>query len=122
MFISRGLIGVIESNFLTNFKREDIAIEYLAGLYDYWLKVKGDREMPSRLEIKPQELGTMLPKIMLLDYNQVANDFIVRLIGTAVTKQLGEQTGKSIKNFIKDTETVKRLMWKIFLKNPTMSA
>ena len=122
MFISRRLIGVIESNFLTNFKREDIAVEYLAGLYDYWLKVKGDREMPSRLEIKPQELGTMLPKIMLLDYNQVANDFIVRLIGTAVTKQLGEQTGKSIKNFIKDTETVKRLMWKIFLKNPTMSA
>ncbi|WP_420406124.1 PAS domain-containing protein [Nisaea sp.] len=67
----------------------------LRRLYDYWAERRGGRLAPSRTDIDPAELTWILPRLMLIDVADDIGDFRVRLMGTEVAKEFGEdRTGQ----------------------------
>lgn len=62
----------------------------MAALYEYWLKRRHDRRMPSRRDIDPVELPRQLPNTMLIDVEQNPLRFRYRLVGTRVVGASGE--------------------------------
>lgn len=56
----------------------------LRGLYEYWSEKRGTRIWPSRAEILPSEITTILPYIMLVDVLEEGQVFHFRLVGTDV--------------------------------------
>jgi hypothetical protein len=69
----------------------------LQALFNYWVKLKGDRLAPSRKEIRPDDLPFgVLPQIYMLDV--VAGPqprFRFRLAGTGIVREYGrELTGE----------------------------
>lgn len=76
---------------------ETLSSRELLALRDYWLRIRGDRRMPSRADFDPLDI----PKLLrFLTIAQVYHDplrFRYRLIGTAITKTAGrDMTGKWI--------------------------
>ena len=103
---------------LLNFNDDDFTSPLQLELYNYWLKVKGDRSMPARRDIHVHELKGMLPTLMMLDFNSVEKSIIFRLIGTECTKVYGEHTGRVLNLYPEHREAVKRLMWCVDNKKP----
>lgn len=52
-------------------------------LFDYWNKLRGENTAPSRVEIAPASISTILPSTFILQSNG-SNDFEFRIAGTAV--------------------------------------
>lgn len=48
-------------------EREDLRSHMLCRLVDYWDALRGDRPMPARCELKPEEMAFALAQIMLVD-------------------------------------------------------
>lgn len=65
--------------------------------YEYWLgKCSGDR-LPRRADLKPAEMGRLLPYVFLVDVTQVPLSFRFRLVGSRITEWAGrEYTGRAI--------------------------
>jgi hypothetical protein len=62
--------------------------------YEYWLSKSAGGLLPSRSDIKPQELRGLLPSIFLIDVTQVPLTFTFRVVGTQLTQWAGrEYTG-----------------------------
>lgn len=61
----------------------------LVELYHYWLSKRGDRRMPSRADIEPMELRSLLPNIILMDVLEPGKTYRYRLVGTAVEEAIG---------------------------------
>ncbi|HVJ43186.1 MAG TPA: PAS domain-containing protein [Dongiaceae bacterium] len=67
----------------------------LAGLYRYWRSKCGDRRAPSRADILPEEIRSILPHILLLDIVGDVPRLKYRLAGTEFAHIYGaEVTGK----------------------------
>lgn len=65
----------------------------LVGALAYWRAKRGDRAMPSRRDIDPVELRSLLPHLQLIEI--VADRFRYRLIGTALVEAMGrDYTGR----------------------------
>ncbi|HLZ03980.1 MAG TPA: PAS domain-containing protein [Bradyrhizobium sp.] len=78
--------GTVEH--LTN--PQDPALQILLR---YWRGKRGERMAPSRADIQPGELVSMLPYLAL--YDVVDGDFHVRLFGTELARAYGDDlTGK----------------------------
>ena len=101
-----------------SFSDDDFTDPLQFELYNYWLKVKGDRAMPARRDIHVHELKHMLPTLMMLDFNVVEKSIMFRLIGTECTNIYGEHTGKVMNLYPEHKEAVKRLMWCVENKKP----
>jgi len=56
----------------------------LRQAYAYWVNKAGARLMPSRRDIDPTEIPSLLPFVMLLDVILEPLDFRYRLVGTEV--------------------------------------
>ncbi|HIP79410.1 MAG TPA: PAS domain-containing protein [Kiloniellaceae bacterium] len=56
----------------------------LRQLYAYWQRLGGAECLPSRRDIDPVEIPTLLPNIFLIDVVGDAEDFVFRLAGTLV--------------------------------------
>ncbi|MEQ8335680.1 PAS domain-containing protein [Nisaea sp.] len=63
---------------------------HLLRLYDYWAEKRGERTGPSRKEIDPGELSWILPRLMLIDVADTIGEFHVRLMGTEVANEFGQ--------------------------------
>lgn len=62
---------------------------------EYWIKIRGDRPMPSRADLDPIDIRQILPNVVLLDVTHDPLDFRYRLIGTKIVSQLNDDhTGK----------------------------
>ncbi|EDP62970.1 hypothetical protein BAL199_18996 [alpha proteobacterium BAL199] len=74
------------------------ASEPAARLYDYWASKKaGPDDLPSREDIRPEEIKALLPYIWLLDFDRPSRSFRYRLIGTAVVDGVGQDhTGHAL--------------------------
>ncbi|HKX07716.1 MAG TPA: PAS domain-containing protein [Stellaceae bacterium] len=79
---------------------EDRATEVLPStpvarrLLDYWRNKLNGRKAPRRWEILPEELGDLLPWVILVDVAGSPPRFRVRLAGTGVVREYGaEMTG-----------------------------
>jgi len=65
----------------------------------YWREKCPEHALPSRADIQPTEMRTLLPHLALLDVAPTADGFRLhtRLIGTHVTHYFGEMTGRDIR-------------------------
>lgn len=67
------------------------ASEAARHLHDYWSsKRQGSDDLPSRADIRPEEIKPLLPYLMILEFEQPARTFRYRLIGTAVVDGVGK--------------------------------
>jgi hypothetical protein len=65
--------------------------------YSYWLRKCGDRPMPRRVDIRPEELRALLPFIFLVDVEGSPPTFRFRLVGSEIGVWAGkEYTGVAI--------------------------
>ncbi|MDO9127790.1 MAG: PAS domain-containing protein, partial [Parvibaculum sp.] len=53
----------------------------LARLLDYWRGKRGNRPAPARRNIRPMELGPLIPIVHLIDVHQDPLGFCHRLVG-----------------------------------------
>jgi hypothetical protein len=62
-------------------------------LHDWWLAKRGNRTMPSRAELDPTELKSILPHLLLIDVRPRADGqghvFTCRLAGTEIDNRFG---------------------------------
>lgn len=67
----------------------------LIGLHVYWLAKRGLRLAPSRADMRPQEIGLLLPHVYIVDIIGRPRRFRFRLVGTRIIEGYGEEiTGK----------------------------
>ncbi len=67
----------------------------LRQIVAYVMRKTGGRRLPRRSDIDPTEIPTLLPHIALIDVQQSPWQFRFRLIGTHITRALGEDnTGR----------------------------
>lgn len=68
----------------------------LAGLLRYWQELRDGARLPSRTDVEPQELGTVLPWTFLIDVTPL-DGFRYRLVGTAIVQEMGyDMTGQLV--------------------------
>ncbi|PCJ40994.1 MAG: hypothetical protein COA81_08275 [Alphaproteobacteria bacterium] len=78
-----------------NFSIDDLPNDILKGVYQYWLDIKGDHAMPSRADLHPADIVSLLPYVSLIDVEHDTQRYKMRLIGTETVKALGKEiTGK----------------------------
>jgi len=66
---------------------------------DYWLALRGDRDMPARAEISPRAMRDFLPFVGLIEWTakpKGGEDYFVRLIGGKIEEIFGSMTGQFI--------------------------
>ncbi|HWK44620.1 MAG TPA: PAS domain-containing protein [Stellaceae bacterium] len=78
-------------------RASDIAHPQLARLFQYWDDRRLDRPMPSRADIDPIDLKSILPHLFLVDVTHDPLRLQYRLVGTELTDRLGcELRGKYV--------------------------
>ena len=86
----------------------------LRNAYDYWRLKKGDREVPSRKDISPEDMKVYLPNVMLIDVSYKPLDFVYRVFGSGIARAHGkEYTGKSVHQL--EPAEFARLVWRQYL-------
>jgi hypothetical protein len=67
-------------------------------LHAYWRSKRQDRtDVPSRDDIRPEEIKPLLPFVWIMDYEPRMRSFRYRLIGTAVVEGVGsDYTGRTL--------------------------
>lgn len=69
----------------------------------YLERLRGDREMADRGDIRPSEIARLLPNMIIAEAVKGGEDFRVRLFGTALVELLGEErTGKLLSEFAEE--------------------
>ena len=104
------------SSFISEFSVEDFTSKHQVVFYDYWQKICGDRMMPSRADIHPEDIVKILPHIIMFEKKE--NDFIVRLMGTRCAENLGEGTGNNLTTLEDGIGAFKRFNWCFENKKP----
>jgi hypothetical protein len=67
----------------------------LIRLVDYWESKRRSRRMPSRADIDPTELGSLVYHVMLYDVVEPGRLYRIRLVGQAIVDFVGRNnTGK----------------------------
>jgi len=61
----------------------------LEQLQEYWHSKRKGQEMPSKAEIEPTEIPTLLPDLALIDVELNPRRFRWRLVGTHITGATG---------------------------------
>lgn len=68
---------------------EEIANPDLRRLFEHWERLRGDRPMPERSEIRPEDLAFILGRLMLVEVHRASGEpealtFRFRLVGTLI--------------------------------------
>ena len=72
--------------------------------------------MASRSDINPADIVKILPMIIIFD--KVDNDYVVRLMGTRCADILGELTGVKLNSTAPGQEAIERFDWCVNNKKP----
>ena len=71
--------------------------------YEYWLSQKGSRRMPSRADIRPEDMKPILGRTMLVRVNREPLTLSYSLFGTEVVRQYGlDMTGRTVDDLMPD--------------------
>ena len=62
----------------------DLGSEKLRGLHDLWSGLKGQRTLPRRGDLKPEQLGSLLGWVTIIEVGHEPLEFRFRLVGTKV--------------------------------------
>jgi hypothetical protein len=69
----------------------------------YWQTRRGDRELPTRDDIRPSAMRTFLPNIALLEPlgpSAMPDDYLVRLAGSFIEQTFGRIGGRKLSEFL----------------------
>ncbi len=81
----------------------------LVWIFNFWNDLKGERDIPSRRDFKPEDLAGILPGVTLTDVEWNPLRFRVRLAGTGIVQSIGrDMTGRYYDEFL-DGETLARI-------------
>jgi hypothetical protein len=73
---------------------DSLALPVNRASLTYWLSKRGGRSMPSRADLDPAEIVSILPYVFLLDVAREPLDFRYRLIGTRMAQYMtSDHTG-----------------------------
>ncbi len=75
---------------IDNVNLVDIPEGCLKKMFQYWSSKKGDRLMPSRSDLKPEEFHRLLPQVVLVDVEMDPVRYRARLVGTKVVEAIGQ--------------------------------
>ncbi len=90
----------------------NIPVPDLRVLYEYWLEKKAGGEMPGRVDIRPTEIISLLPRIILIDVEYHPLRFKFRLVGTDIVCAMGkDMTGVYLDDISSQSSTLDRLNW-----------
>ena len=67
----------------------EISDQRLRRLFDYWTQKKGDRRVPSRSDIAPEEIVDVLPWVLIME--RVGERIRYRLVGDEVRQFYGDK-------------------------------
>ena len=85
---------------IDNFEIDDLPNSIIRDIFQYWLNIKGNRPMPSRADLDPSDIVSLLPHISLIDVERESGRYKMRLIGTETVKAMGiDVTGKYLDDF-----------------------
>ena len=79
------------------------------ALYDLWLDLKGEDEMPARKRFKPGAMKDYLPHLYIVDILEGGRDYRLRLIGTALTDLVGRDMTGSLISEVPETAWRRRV-------------
>jgi hypothetical protein len=86
----------------------------LCSAYDYWRLRKGDRELPSRRDIAPEDMKKYLTNVMLIDVSYEPLDFVYRVFGSGIARAYGkEYTRRSVRAL--EPPEFSALVWRQYL-------
>lgn len=78
-------------------------ISHHRDLFLYWERLRAGRAMPARSDLNPSDLRALLPYLTLIDHPD--GQFRFRLVGTAVTQDLGrDMTGSLVGSYVSPPE------------------
>jgi hypothetical protein len=63
---------------------------------DYWLRLRGERAMPSRADISPRDMREFLPYVGLVEVAEGGHDYVMRIAGGKIEEIFGSISGQSI--------------------------
>jgi hypothetical protein len=96
--------------------------EMTAKAYEYWKAARGDRAMPARKDIKPQDMREFVRHIGLVEVRRAADGhaiYFIRLAGAKIESVFGAITGKSLGEFLPvQLEARWRLVFDAALEHP----
>lgn len=103
-----------------DFSVDDLPNNVLKDIYRYWQEMKGSRNMPSRADLNPADIVSLLPHIVLVDVEPDTGRYKYRLIGTETVKVMGfDVTGKYLNQYPAIEESLKgRYDWLVKEKTP----
>jgi hypothetical protein len=82
---------------ITTLQFLDVCSPPMAEVFHYWDGKRGDRVMPRRSDIDPNELRPHLPGLMLVEVKRDPLDFVYRLVGTREVAARGnDPTGQRV--------------------------
>jgi hypothetical protein len=82
----------------------------LVRLFDYWKSKRGDRQMPSRADIDPAELRSLVYNVMLYDVVEPGKTYRIRLVGQAIVDFVGENNTGKLATASMPPEAAKRMI------------
>lgn len=84
-----------DGKFIDDFEVSDISNVKMRSVYEYWLKIRGDRSIPSRADINPAEIASILPHICLVRVEEGTSRYKLTLVGSENVKAMNSDlTGK----------------------------
>ena len=96
-----------------DYVKDDFPNKILEKIFQYWLKMKGDRLMPSWADLNPADISELLPYISLVDVEKDTGRYRMRLVGAETIKAMGfDITGK----YLDDFPLIERLVKKKYNK------
>ena len=107
-------------NLIDNFTVDDIPHDVLKDIFHYWQVMKDERAMPSRADLNPADIVSLLPHISLVDVEHETKRYKIRLVGTETVRALGADiTGKYLDELPRIEQHLKaRYDWLVEKKAP----
>jgi len=117
------MVPIEEHGIFTEFETDDIPWEDGRLLHANWLKMKGDKTIPLKKDFHPNEVASVLPTVMLIDYDGDNGLSCIRLIGTKLSGVLPTDiTGEGIETLRGAQSMMPRVRWAVENKKPYFSS
>lgn len=79
------------------FDPEIVESRPVRALYEYWLKLRGDRRFPSKTDVDIAAIPWLAASLMLLKVSYDPLDFEYRIIGDEIASRLGHVKGRRVR-------------------------
>ncbi|WP_219846138.1 PAS domain-containing protein [Emcibacter nanhaiensis] len=97
----------------------DLDLAPLKALFNYWQKIRGERDMPAKADFSPAAVPKLLPYIALFEVEENPRRYRTRLVGSKITEIFGLNiTGAYTDERPEFDEFMKRQSWLVENKTP----